>query len=206
MKNVRSKNSRFIASGLVGVLFGAIIWAVAGWKYAPLAGWDAAVVVLVGSIWYDFRGHTAEQTARVARRDDMNRWVLDAIVMVTSLLSIVAVITLLTEKNAGPLHIAFGFVSIVLSWMAVHALYTLRYATLYYRDKEGGIDFNSPDRPVFSDFAYMAFTIGMTYQIADTDLTTSEIRRVVLGHAFISFIFGVAIIATTINFLVSVVG
>lgn len=93
--------------------------------------------------------------------------------------------------------------SIVISWAAVHMLYALRYAAMYYSDPEGGIDFNSKDQPRFSDFLYLAFTLGMTYQVADTDLTTAAFRRVILGHAVLSFIFGTTIIATTINFIAS---
>ena len=100
-------------------------------------------------------------------------------------------------------HIGFGLASIVISWATVHMLYALRYAAMYYSDPEGGVDFNSKHPPRFSDFVYLAYTVGMTYQIADTDIKTSAFRRVVLGHAALSFVFGTAIIATTINFLVS---
>jgi uncharacterized membrane protein len=82
-------------------------------------------------------------------------------------------------------------------------LYALRYAAMYYSDPEGGVDFNSKEQPRFSDFLYMAFTLGMTYQVADTDLTTSAFRKATLGHAVLSFIFGTTIIATTINFIAS---
>jgi len=100
-------------------------------------------------------------------------------------------------------HVAFGLASIIISWATVHMLYALRYAAMYYSDPEGGIDFNSDDKPQFSDFLYMAYTVGMTYQIADTDIKTAAFRKVVLGHAALSFVFGTAIIATTINFLVN---
>jgi uncharacterized membrane protein len=75
----------------------------------------------------------------------------------------------------------------------------LRYARLYYADPVGGVDFNEDVRPDFSDFAYLAFTIGMTYQVSDTDLTNRRIRRTALRHALLSFLFGTVIVAMTIN-------
>jgi uncharacterized membrane protein len=80
----------------------------------------------------------------------------------------------------------------------VHTIYTLRYADLYYTGS-GGIDFNQTDDPDYSDFAYLAFTIGMTYQVSDTNLQTKVIRHTALRHAMLSFVFGTAIIAMTIN-------
>ena len=75
----------------------------------------------------------------------------------------------------------------------------LRYARLYYRDRPGGVSFNEQDPPVYSDFAYLALTIGMTFQVSDTDLQAKEIRRLALRHALLSYVFGTLIIATTVN-------
>jgi uncharacterized membrane protein len=55
--------------------------------------------------------------------------------------------------------------------------------------------------PVWSDFAYLAFTIGMTFQVSDTDLQTSALRRIALRHMLVSYLFGAVIIAVTINLL-----
>jgi len=203
MKTTRTKATRFVVAATVGIIAGLVAGMNLGWRSALLVGWDAAVVILVGLVWNDFRGQTAAETAAVARRDDMDRSTLDGIVLLTSIASIAAVVSLLTNKSANIWQVAFGLISIVLSWVAVHTLYTLRYAALYYRNTEGGIDFGGSEKPVFGDFVYLAFTIGMTYQVSDTTISASDIRRVALGHALISFVFGVAIIATTINFLVS---
>lgn len=184
-----------IAAGIT-ILFGK-------WEYAPLIGWDVAALVIFGVIALDMRGADAEHTGIVARRDDMNHSLVDAFVLLASLASVGAVVYLFASKDLSILHIGFGLVSIMISWATVHMLYALRYAAMYYSDPEGGIDFNSDVQPRFSDFMYMAFTLGMTYQVADTNLTTSAFRKTILGHAVLSFIFGTAIIATTINFIAS---
>jgi uncharacterized membrane protein len=101
------------------------------------------------------------------------------------------------------LRITLGVLSVVISWAVVHTTYMLRYAKLYYTDPPGGIDFNSGDPPRFLDFAYLAFTIGMTFQVSDTPLRTSEIRANAFRHALLSYLFGTVIIAITINLVAS---
>ena len=64
---------------------------------------------------------------------------------------------------------------------------------------DGGIDFKSDAKPKYSDFAYVAFTLGMTYQVSDTDLQSPVMRATALRHALISYVFGAVIIAATIN-------
>jgi uncharacterized protein DUF1345 len=68
-----------------------------------------------------------------------------------------------------------------------HTVYVLRYARSYYGEPVGGIEFNEEDCPAYSDFAYFAFTIGMTFQGSDTNITTKSIRRLALRHAQVSY-------------------
>ncbi len=93
--------------------------------------------------------------------------------------------------------------SVVLSWATVHTVFTLRYTRSHYQEPEGGVDFNESDPPAYLDFAYLAFTIGMTFQVSDTDLTTKSIRRIALGHALMSYLFGAVIVALAINIVAS---
>lgn len=98
-----------------------------------------------------------------------------------------------------------GLTSIVLAWILVHMNFALRYAFLYYYAHDGGIKFDDTDKkPIFSDFLYFAFTIGMTYQVSDSQVTNQKIRSTVLRHALLSFLFGTTIIAVSINFIASV--
>lgn len=199
------KHTRFIIAAVIGALAAASIGQSLGWRVAPLAGWDGFVVMLTALIWFDLRRKAPHELAVAVRRDDMRGTVLDAVVLVTSVASIIAAIMLISGKGAGVAHMLFGLFSIVASWATVHTLYALRYAELYYREKEGGIDFNDDAKPHFMEFAYFAFTIGMTYQVSDTNITDAKIRRTVLGQALISFVFGVAIIATSINSIASLI-
>ena len=87
------------------------------------------------------------------------------------------------------------------SWGVVHTTYALKYARLYYRGPNGGVDFHDPVEPAYKDFAYLAFTVGMTFQVSDTEINAREIRATILKQALLSYLFGAVILAVTINLL-----
>ena len=64
-----------------------------------------------------------------------------------------------------------------------------------------GIAFPGEDQPDYRDFAYYAFTVGMSFAVSDTDVTSREIRRITLRHALVSYLFGTVIVGLTINVL-----
>ena len=116
--------------------------------------------------------------AAVAVREDGSRALTDFVLIlaaVASLAGVGDVIMLGAAKNdpiSPGVAIALAITSVVLSWAVVHTIFTLRYARLYYVGAAGGIDFKQDEPPRYTDFAYLAFTIGMTFQVSDTDLTT----------------------------------
>jgi len=94
-----------------------------------------------------------------------------------------------------------GLLSVAVSWFTVHTVFTLRYALLYYATPEGGIDFKMAERPSYRDFAYVALTLGMTFQVSDTDLRSTQMRATALRHALLSYLFGAVILAVAINLI-----
>ena len=95
-------------------------------------------------------------------------------------------------------------VTVVLSWLVVHTVYMLRYARLHYMTG-GGVDFPGDEAPDYRDFAYLALTIGMTYQVSDTGFTNKQLRRTATHHALLSYLFGTVVVAVTINVVASLV-
>jgi uncharacterized membrane protein len=96
----------------------------------------------------------------------------------------------------------------VLSWMILHTIFTVRYAHLYYSNHKseegrfsGGLDFPSEDEPDFIDFAYFSFTLGMTFQVSDVAISSRKIRRIVLLHSLLSFGFNATIVAMSVNII-----
>ncbi|HEV7864052.1 MAG TPA: DUF1345 domain-containing protein [Acidimicrobiia bacterium] len=174
------------------------------WQVSVLAGWDTAAGVFLAWVWGSVIRLRSEETAAVATIEDPSRAVVDLILVGSSSACHVGVGFTLIKASQSQGLIAAGLValavaSVVISWGVVHTVFMLRYARLYYGHPVGGIDFNDNANPDFYDFAYLAFTIGMTYQVSDTDLTDRPIRRTALRHALLSFLFGTFIVAVTIN-------
>jgi uncharacterized membrane protein len=175
------------------------------WQLSVLAGWDVAAVFIVASVWSFVAFLDAGATRQVATREDDSRTVVDVIVVVASLISLVAVVLGLAHArtHSGAVSSALTGVAVFtvfLSWFTVHTLFALRYAHLYYRDPPGGINFgDSNESPDYMDFVYIAFTIGMTFQVSDTDIAKRTIRRAVVRHALLSYLFGAVIVGVTIN-------
>ena len=103
--------------------------------------------------------------------------------------------------HSGSVRLALGVACVVASWAVLHTIFVLRYALLYYSEPVGGIDFKQEPDPTYRDFAYVGFTVGMTFQVSDTDIGKATIRTAVLRHSLLSFVFGAVILAITINLL-----
>jgi uncharacterized membrane protein len=199
-----SASVRVGVAAVVGTCAGLAISVPATWQLGTLAGWDAAAVVYLAWTWTTIWRRDATATARLAVREDPGRATADALLLVASVASLLAVALVITAGSTGgtgarDARAALAVASVVLSWTVVHTVYSSRYARLYYTGPSGGIDFNQQTPPRYSDFAYLAFTIGMTFQVSDTDLQTAQIRATALRHALLSYLLGAVILATTIN-------
>jgi uncharacterized membrane protein len=196
---------------LVGIVVGVVVAYLTRVRYGVLAGWDATALVLIGWVWSTIWRLDAERTAQIAVFEDPTRATADLLLIVAASASLVAVGLVLASagKVSGTAELGrtgLGLASVVLSWGVVHTVFTLKYARLYYSGPDGGVNFHQRDRPAYSDFAYLAFTIGMTFQVSDTALESSAFRAVALRHALLSYLFGAVIVATTINLIVGLSG
>jgi len=197
---------------VVGVVAAVVIGVTAGVKYAPPAGWLVTAIIYLAWTWALIRHMTAAQTREHACRrheEDATRGWSHAIMLLASIASLAGVGYLLlaeTSKSGDVIAAAVGALSVVASWFSVHTVFMLRYTRLFYSGEEDGIDFNQghdpKSQPTYRDFAYLAFTIGMTYQVSDTNIKARNIRATALGHAMLSFFLGAIILAVTINLVV----
>jgi uncharacterized membrane protein len=193
---------RVILSGSVGVMIAAAAASFTPWQVSSLLAWDTGAAVFCTWVWIAVRGADAATTQRIATREDDSRPAADLVLIAASVASLLGVGLALLQASdesgvARALTTAVAVATVVLSWLAVQTVFTLRYAHLYYLD--GGIDFHNEQAPDYGDFAYVAFTLGMTYQVSDTDITSRKIRTTALRHALLSYVFGIAVIAITIN-------
>jgi len=200
---------RVILSGVVGVIVAAAAASFTPWQVSSLLAWDTGAAIFCMWVWVAVRGADAATTQRIATREDDSRPAADLVLIAASVASLLGVGFALFQASdqsgvARALTTAVAVATVVLSWLAVQTVFTLRYAHLYYLD--GGIDFHNERAPDYGDFAYVAFTLGMTYQVSDTDLTSKKIRTTALRQALLSYVFGIAVIATTINVVAGLLG
>jgi uncharacterized membrane protein len=193
----------------VGIVVGLAIGRVDTWDVALLAGWDAGELAFLGAVWFTINGCDPADTMHLAMREDPNRDLARFLVVGASVASLVAVGVALGRAShlSGDERtalIVLAGITVVLSWTVVNTIFLLRYADLYYAGPPDAIDFGD-SQPDFRDFAYLAFTIGMTYQISDTTLRDPRMRRAVLGHAVLSYGFGVVIVGGTVSAIVGLV-
>ncbi|WP_367400638.1 DUF1345 domain-containing protein [Arthrobacter sp. PsM3] len=199
-RHTRSRLAFMLAAGVAGGLPTAVY---ARPDYAPAVGWAAASLTYLIWVWAVIGRLDGAATAAHARSEDPGRKAADILVLTATVASFggVALILLDAAGTQGPakaLVLTMALASVALSWFLVHTLFTLRYAMLYYRDRSG-VDFNEENAPHYRDFAYLAFTVGMTFQVSDTNLKTDAIRSTVLRQALLSYLLGTIVLATTIN-------
>jgi uncharacterized membrane protein len=196
--------SRTAVSGAAGFLAGLGVAAASDWAYAGPVAWAVAAAVFLTWTWAQVTGMDAADTEAHAMTEDPGRQSTDVIIIAASVASLGGVVFLLSQGGAGnrPLTAALGLTSVGAAWITVHTLYMLRYARLYYAPPQGGIDFNQDEPPAYRDFAYIAFTLGMTYQVSDTALRNPTMRATVLRHTLLSYVLGAVVLAATINLVV----
>ncbi|MDI1464016.1 DUF1345 domain-containing protein [Catellatospora sp. KI3] len=190
----------------LGVATAATVMTVATWRIALVCGWDATALAFLAAVWPMVLTSDAHATEEMASREDDTRTAATLVLLAASVGSILGVAATLPSAadEHGPRKgalIALAVVTILLSWVVVNTVFLLRYADLQYSPDSTGIDFgpSTGAHPTYLDFAYLAFTIGMTYQVSDTAIRDPRIRRTIIVHSLLSYLFGVVIVAGAIN-------
>jgi uncharacterized membrane protein len=199
--------NRLVAGVIFGILTAAILGFFVEWQMAVLAAWDATCAVILAVIWHEIFPADTVRTRRLATKTDETRATARLLVTAACVGSLVGVGAALHRANQRTgeselILVTVALLTVVLSWILVNTVFLLQYAHLYYTEPHGGVDFAEEEGPPdYRDFAYLAFTVGMCYQVSDTTLSTRHMRRTALRHGLIAYIFGVVIVATTINII-----
>jgi uncharacterized membrane protein len=190
---------------LAGGLVAAVVVAVAGaLELSVLVGWTVAAAGALGWVWRVCWPQGHRGTKRLAEEEGRTH-VTDTVVLVAAVASLAAVVVALVQSSSqdpvGIAAVVLGVLVVILSWALVNTVFALKYARLYYSGGDGGIDFHQEDPPAYSDFAYLAFTIGMSFAVPETEPACTDARKVALGHALLSYVFGTVLIAVAINLI-----
>jgi uncharacterized membrane protein len=187
---------------LVGLLLGRFI----SFRLALLSGWDAGAVTLLLLAWRRVWVCDSGETCAHAASDDPGRAAVFVLVLLAASSSLLSTVALVHKAKAigaeGDALVALSLLNVALSWAVAQTAFALRYAHLYYREDAegvGGVEFPGGGQPSYFDFAYLAFTVGMCFQVSDTSVSSPQIRRAVLLHALMAFVYNTAILAFALN-------
>lgn len=193
------RTARLVICAAAGVGVGLVVAAAGHATVAALAGWSVGVLAYCIWTWGKLWRLDAEQTAANARQEDPGRGPTDAVLVLAALASVVGIgFVLMAGHASDDLAAALGVATVAASWVLVHTVYGVRYADLYFSSARPPIDFGD-EPPTYADFAYLAFCLGMTYQVSDTTLRTGQLRKAVLAHTLLSYFLGAVVLACTIN-------
>lgn len=184
----------------VGVLLGWLL----SWESAVaavLGGWAGAGLVFVAWTMLVIVPMDPEATSEHAVREEPTRGVANLIVLLAAVASLAGVAIALVGGGLDDDDVTMGAVlaSVIVSWACVHTVFGLHYARAYYTTPAGGIDFHQTEPPRYTDFTYLAITVGMSFAVSDTDLGSSSMRRIAQVHALLAYLFGTVVVALLIN-------
>jgi uncharacterized membrane protein len=179
-----------------------------------LTGWNGALLILVPLTYFRLRRLDAGQLRAHYEEEDPTAPVIVVVVVAAALLSLLAIVSLLsTLKQVAPgarfSHLLLATVTIVNSWLIVHTMFTIRYADMFYSVPPGGqrpLTFPDTPEPLFWDFVYFSFTIGVACQTSDVATNQTDIRRTVTIHSIIAFVFNLSVLGFAINVSAGLVG
>jgi uncharacterized membrane protein len=204
-----------VAVGLA-VYFVMTFVPVAGWlttaALKPALAWDATTIAyLIGTIGV-IRDPDRMRMRKRAKAIDIGLWEIIAIVGLAGAFSLFAVGGVLaqTKEVQGAdriLHLGIGVLTVFLSWVALHVIYAVHYAHLYYDPAErkdagklrGGLQFPETREPDYWDFVYFSLVIGMTCQVSDVQVTARHMRHLVTAQGVIAFFYNTVVVALAVN-------
>jgi uncharacterized membrane protein len=183
-----------------------------------LVGWDVGASVYLALAWTTILASDPAETRLHARSQDLAAYVIFVTVLIACFASVAAITLLLSGvKDLEPLpkaaQIVLSVLALLSSWLLIHTLYSFHYARGFYaspgdtdsNEERGGLNFPGEGDPDYCDFAYYSFVVGMTSQVSDVSISSHHLRRVTLVHSVLSFIFNVAVLALSVNIIVSVI-
>jgi uncharacterized membrane protein len=178
-----------------------------------LTCWNFGVVLFLILIYTWMARLTAEQICTEFMGEDAAASFILVIAIVAALLSLVAIVELLsTIKQATgaerTAHLALAALTVASSWTLIPAMFALHYADMFYATvpEDRPLHFPQTLRPIFWDFAYFSFTIAAACQTADVATNQVAIRKVVIAHTVVSFVFNAAVLGFAINVTAGLIG
>jgi uncharacterized membrane protein len=178
-----------------------------------LVCWNGGTILFLGLIFFWMTHLTAtEICTKYIEEDESAPFILVGVIVaaVASLVAIVEPLATIKQVSGSvrAAHFGLAALTLIVSWLLVPTMFTTHYADMFYSAKEDSrpLRFPNTPMPVFWDFAYFSFTIAAACQTADVSTQQAGIRRTVIAHTLISFLFNASILGFAINVTAGLIG
>ena len=197
--------TRFVVFVILFAIGLATLIPMLGRGRGAMASFDIAAAVFLCAV-IPLLGKRPKEMRAIAKSNDANRALLLAVTGIVMGMILVSVASEMMGGKSSALGIALIVTTLALAWLFSNTIYALHYAHLFYTGDDegkdsGGITVPGSDEPDYWDFIYFSFTLGMTFQTSDVEITSRAIRRVVIGQCLAAFVFNIGVLAFTINVL-----
>jgi uncharacterized membrane protein len=201
----------------IGFAAGVLVyyWLPPAWPLISrvLVAWDLGVTLFLVLVFQWMRSLTAEQICSRYIEEDASAPVILVVVTAAAFLSLAAIVEPLAtlrhvQGSERIWHLILTAVTLIDSWLLVPTMFTTHYADMFYSAQrtDRPLSFPQTEMPVFWDFAYFSFTVAAACQTADVLTTRSSVRKVLIVHQLISFVFNASILGFAINVTAGLIG
>lgn len=178
-----------------------------------LIGWNCGVELFLILIYAWMVPLKAPQISDRFKEADESASIILVVVVAAALLSLIAIVMVLSSiKQLSPhermASTVLAALTIVNSWLLVPTTFTPHYADMFYsvESDKRPLTFPKTPMPEFWDFAYFSFTIAAACQTSDVATNEIAIRKAVIAHTLISFVFNTSILGFAINVSAGLIG
>jgi len=202
---------------VVAAVAGAMAWLIAGAipavsRHCILIGWDVAALVYIALLWILILTASEKEIHDRAGRQDEKAGAILVIELAVILASLGGIVAALMAPDRGDRAFVTILVAVTLAlgWALMHSVFVPHYAHRHFavtaRKKDAGIGFPGDPPTSYLDFAYVAFTVGATFQVSDNTIGSTRLRNLVTAHGLSAYVYNTAILAVGINLLAGAVG
>jgi uncharacterized membrane protein len=176
-----------------------------------LLAWNAGAILFIVLILLMMGRTRAADIRDHSSAEEEGRFTVLTVVIAAAAMTLIAIgVEIFSVKEmqsaSRALRLALTFGTVITSWAFVHVVFTIYYAHEFHAEigngkkgVRGGLKFPGEAMPDYWDFLYFSFTVGMTAQTSDVAVTSRMMRRLVVVHGLVAFVFTTAVIALTVN-------
>lgn len=170
---------------------------------AAMAAFDVAAVIFLAVCFPLLWIKDPKVIESHAAQNDANRTFLLVVTGIVMLVLLFAIAAETVGHPPQPITRLLIIITLAVAWLFSNTIYAFHYTHLAYIDEEhcAGITFPGTPEPLYSDFLYFAFGLGMTFQTSDVQISNQHIRKIVTMHCLAAFVFNIGVLAFTINVL-----